>query len=237
MDAITSNTRTAQSNTTKLIDTEINEVQPTSTFPAETSQKPYNRTRGKLNQKTKPPSSSTNVTPHQLVVNPTTSHKQTIMYSSSLTALSNNEDCLRSLFKTSSPESPPFRHKYLSESTLADLGELEGIVFEPQPEPSFINKSTPYASFPSNSTNAHREVTDDKINLIYLGGDDLVQAQDIEEANFPVPQLSNKKGSCKCGCHEEMLVLKERIQKSEDLVFPEFCAIPPCCAAIISELP
>ncbi|KAH9817497.1 hypothetical protein DFH28DRAFT_925220 [Melampsora americana] len=235
--------RTTQSNTVELIDTEMDETPQTSNFQAETLQKPYSRTRKKLNQKleSEEHSSSINVTPRQLVVDPTQSPEQNAMYSSSLTALSDDEHHFSPLLELSSPESPPSKHRYISESTLVDLGELEGIVFEPQAKPSITpsksTQSTQDESFSTNSTDAPQEVTDEEINLIYFGGDDLFQAQDQEEANLPAPHLSNEKSPCKCGCHEEMLVLKERIQKLEDLVFPEFRAIPPCCAAIISELP
>lgn len=232
--------RTTQSNTTKLIDNESDENHQTSDLQAESFPKPYNRPRRKSSQKLESLSSSLDKTPHQPVnlIDSTRSHKKTFKYSSSLTALSDDEHCLSPLVETSSPEPPPSHHKYLSESTLVDLGELEGIVFEAQQKPSLTpSRSTPHESSWANSTTLP-PVTDEEINLIYLGGENFFQPLDKEEeANLPAPHFSSEKGPCKCGCHEEMVLLKEQIQKLEDLVFPEFRAIPPCCAAVIAELP
>lgn len=165
--------------------------------------------------------------------------KQPVEYSSSLTALSDDEDRLSSLNNTRSPELPSPKSQYLSNSPLVDLGELEGLVFEPQQKPSITASnsanSTPHESSPANSNNPP-ELMNDEINLISLTDDDFFDYLYKDEVKLPVPPSSSEKRPCKCECQEEIALLKERIQKLEDLVFPPYRAVPPCCEAVLAEL-
>ncbi|KAH9806797.1 hypothetical protein DFH28DRAFT_1160525 [Melampsora americana] len=228
----TKSSKLNQPNNNQLIDFGIEEIKQKRNLQGESSRKP----QGLPHKKSTPAfdsrdHSASSVGPSgQRVVNQKTTKsktssrffKQPVEYSSSLTGLSDDEDHLDTHERISPPEAPASTFDYLSdEAFLMEVGELEGLVFEPPEIPSITStQCTPCGSSSTTLKDSPDPHVDAQVNLMDFDDEEHLQSLDKNEVNCPAPQLPSKLGACKCECQEQLLLLKARIQKLEDLVLP-----------------
>ncbi|EGF98208.1 uncharacterized protein MELLADRAFT_113740 [Melampsora larici-populina 98AG31] len=160
--------------------------------------------------------------------------KKMVTYSSSLTSLSDDEDRLESRVANSQPKQPIIKPD-TSNTTLVDIDELEDLLFNPAYNLPTVacNQSSPCKGFPEKLIDAP-DFVPEEINLMHFDEDHL-QDQDEKGVNHQVHLSSSQAYSCKNDCHEEIRLLKARIQKLEDIAFPK-SQLVASCGPILSKL-